>query len=275
MTTMVFEVGVLSDSDERELARAIEAGVFARSVLQGAATPPPGASRVELDLIWHAGEVAYDRFVQANLRLVAMVTRRAASRVGVDADDLFQEGVVGLLEAVRRYDHTRGARFATFALPWIRMRVGECSVTQGGTVGLPASRAKAWVQVACARDALGAELGRRAADDEVARAVGRPVAQVRDLLRYAPAARTGDPGVWADVRTPAASSADRLGVQRLLHLLEREERAVLVALYGLGDESARSYDEVAGRLGVSTSTVRRRERAALERLRGLSVADAA
>jgi RNA polymerase sigma factor (sigma-70 family) len=274
MTTMVFEVPVLSDSDERELAITIEAGVFARSVLDGAATPPSGVTRTELDLIWQAGEAAYDRFVQANLRLVAMVTRRAA-RVGVDTDDLFQEGVVGLLEAVRRYDHTRGARFATFALPWIRMRIGECSVTRGGTIGLPASRAKAWVQVTCARDALGASLGRRAADDEVARAVGRPVAQVRDLLRYTPAAHTGDPGAWAEVRASPANTADRLGVQRLLHALSREERGVLVALYGLGDGPALSYDEVALRLDVSSSTVRRRERAALDRLRYSSAEDAA
>jgi len=95
MTTMVFQEPVLSDRDERELARTIEAGVFARSVLDGVATPPSGVTRTELDLIWQAGEVAYDRFVQANLRLVAMVTRRAASRFGVEADDLFQEGVVG------------------------------------------------------------------------------------------------------------------------------------------------------------------------------------
>jgi len=275
MTTMVFQEPVLSDRDERELARTIEAGVFARSVLDGVATPPSGVTRTELDLIWQAGEVAYDRFVQANLRLVAMVTRRAASRFGVEADDLFQEGVVGLLEAVRRYDHLRGARFATFALPWIRMRIGECSVTQGGTVGLPASRAKAWVQVACARDALAATLGRRAADEEVARAVGRPLAQVRDLLRYTPATRTGDLGVWAEVPADPATAADRLAVQRLLHVLTRDERSVLVALYGLGDGPALSYDEVAQRLGVSSSTVRRRERAALDRLRGSAAEDAA
>lgn len=272
---MVFEVPVLSDREELELARTIEAGVFARSVLDGVAPPPSGVSQVELDLIWHAGEVAYDRFVQANLRLVAMVTRRAASRIGVDTDDLFQEGVVGLLEAVRRYDHARGARFATFALPWIRMRIGECSVTQGGTLGLPASRAKAWVQVTCARDALAVSLGRTAQDHEVARAVGRPVAQVRDLLSYVPAARGGDPSLWAEVATVTVSATDRLAVQRLLHVLSREERAVLVSLYGLDDAPALSHDEVASRLEVSASTVRRRERAALERLRHVSLADAA
>ena len=82
-------------------------------------------------------------------------------------------------------------------------------------------------------------------------------------------------GVWAEVPTDPATAADRLAVQRLLHVLTRDERSVLVALYGLGDGPALSYDEVAQRLGVSSSTVRRHERAALDRLRGSAAEDAA
>ena len=268
MTTMTFDEPVLSQADEHRLARAIEAGLLARHALE-AGTRPAGASADDLAELRRQGEEAYQRFIRANLRLVAMVTFRTAARASLDVDDLFQEGVLGLLEALRRYDHTRGARFASFALPWIRMRVGELAVTRCGVIGLPASRAKAWAQAVAIRDALSVALGRQPTLAEIAEYTGRPVEQVRALLGYVPAARVADAESWADSgRGEARVETDPLALRRMLRRLSLEERAVVDRLYGLGGRGVLGYDEIAQELGVSISTVRRRERNALDRMRG-------
>ena len=271
MTTMTFDEPVLTRADEHHLARAIEAGLIAGQALESGIRPG-GASAADLTHLRRQGEEAYERFVRANLKLVAMVTYRTAARAGLDVDDLFQEGVLGLLEAVRRYDHTRGPRFASFALPWIRMRVGELAVTRCGANGLPASRAKAWAQTVAIRDALSVTLGRHPTLAEIAEYGGRPVEQVRALLGYTPATQMADAEHWSGpASAPAPREADPLSVQRMLRRLSRDERGVLERLYGLGGRYMQGYAEVAAEFGVSISTIRRREHLALDRLRGKEV----
>lgn len=264
MTMLRFDEPLLTGAQEAELAHTIEVGVLAGHVLdQG-----PTERDADLRALREAGERAYQRFVSANLRLVThVIAASKAARAQADPDELFQEGVLGLLEAVRRYDHRRGARFATFALPWIRMRIGEWSLTRGGGLGLPARRARSWVQVRAVTDALTQERGASPSLAEVSAVAGLPVRQVSQLLAYRPAVAT-DTASLADVpSSEPPPEGDALAVHRLVRRLSREERAVLAGLYGLGGRGASSYDEVAQRLGVSVSTVRRREHAALARLR--------
>lgn len=264
--TMTFDEPILSAHDEETLSRAIEAGLLARHALEGR-LPQAGASEAELAELHRQGEAAFVRLVSANLRLVSMVTNPIARRSGLDRDDLFQEGVVGLVEAARRFDHTRGARFATFALPWIRLRVGERAVTRFGDLGLPPRLARRWVALRASQDALRGRLGRLPTADEVARESGLPLAQVRELLNYRPptCVEVELLGARPGAALPPVSE---LSLARLLRVLSREDRALLSRLYGLAEHPAMSYDEVAVALDMSASTVRRRERAALGRLRG-------
>lgn len=267
--TITFELPVLSVEVERALAQRVEAGVLAASALQEG-RHPLGASTRELEALRADGEEAFGQLVSANLRLVTLVTNPIARRSGLDPDDLFQEGVVGLLEAARRFDFTNGARFATFALPWIRLRVGERAVTRFGELGLPAARAKRWVRVRASRDRLRAVLGRTPTVDEVARQSGVPVDQVAELLAFRAPVLLGAEGSLGRSACEEQPEVDALALARLLRSLCREERAILTRLYGLANHPVMSYAEVADALAMSPSTVRRREQAALRRLRGLA-----
>jgi len=130
---------LLSATEEVDLATAIEAGVLAAEALQTGRSPA-GATPVELALLVDLGEQARQRFLRANLRLVAMVARQVARRSGQPEGELFQEGCLGLLAAVRRFDHRRGHRFSTYAVNWIRAYAGAAASNAFGALNLPASR---------------------------------------------------------------------------------------------------------------------------------------
>jgi RNA polymerase sigma factor (sigma-70 family) len=171
------------------------------------------------------------------------------------------------VEAVRRFDHRRGFRFATFALPWIRMRVAEVVATQAGRVGLPPGRAKAWRQAHARRMDLAAELGRNPTTEELARSWGRPVAWVEDLLAWRLPSPLPD-SVSSDLVVEAEETPlNEYDLERLLRPVTGELRRVLRLRFGLGGGVAMSVSQVAAALGMSESTVRRREREAVELLR--------
>ncbi|SMO68834.1 sigma-70 family RNA polymerase sigma factor [Propioniciclava tarda] len=272
---MTFSEPVLTGEEELRLCREIDAGVLAAEAL--AAGRAGLDERDDLETLRTWGEVARGRFVRANLKLVQMVTHPVAARTGVDIDDLFQEGVLGLLEAVRRYNPARGARFATFALPWIRMRVTEAAVTRCGGVDLPVRRAKAWTAIFAARNALAAEKAAEPSVAEVAARCGRTVDEVGELIDYVPAIRVATAADWQfHALRDDDEGADAVAVQRLLRLLTRSDRELIVRLYGLRGRGPMTYDELGAELGVSASTVRRREHQALDHLRtGRGVPEAA
>lgn len=274
--TLEFTVPVPSPGEELRLARAIEAGVLAAE-LRGAPAPPrpagrarrrpapPPATADELDSLIHEGECAWRRMVAGNLRLVVMVTR-PFGRGDLDADELFQEGTLGLMEALRRFDHRRGARFATFALPWIRTRVADAAATRCGSLPIPAGRARARIRARGVESSLSARLGRAATVAEVAESVGRPESWVQAALEYRPPVSLEQLIDIGHAEPIAEPLADELCLHRVLRRLSAEERAVVERLYGFGQREM-SYQEAADDLGVSTSTVRRREHSALDRLR--------
>ena len=263
MTTLTFDEPLLTGHQEQQLARTIEAGVLAGAVLEGLAASAT-ASSAELAALQEQGREAFQRLVRANLRLVQAEARMRARAAGLEPDELFQEGVLGLLEAVRRFDHERGCRFATFALPWIRVRVAEAAASRFGELGMAGHRARRWRQANALRDRLTSELGRSATPAEVAAAWGRPVAWVGALLAWQPAVRfdaddTGHPTVPG----PDVGDADQLRWTRAFRRLTADERAVVELRYGFGGREPGSCREVARRLGVSAATVRRREQTAL------------
>lgn len=256
----------LTLTEEAALARRIEAGVLARALRAGEWAMEHGPAPADLDALERDGVRAHEVLVSSNLGLVWLVVRPIAARSGLERAELFQEGMVGLLEAIPRFDPTRGS-FATCALPWVRMRVWEAAATALGSLGLPPGRAKAWRQVRALEASLTSELGRVPDPGEVAAACGRSEGSVRALLAYEPVGHLGDVEPADRSEPPAPVGSDAVSVRRLLRRLDAFDRAILAHRFGLGGRASRTCGEVAALLGRSEATIRRRERAALALLR--------
>jgi len=256
---------LLTGEEVHALARAIEAGVLAREARLGGgwgdATPD------ELAELERIGEQAWQRFIRANLRLVAMVAGQSAARSRLPEADLFQEGCLGLMAAVQRYDHVRGHAFATYALFWIRSAVGAGSARQLGALNLPTSRAEQLRAARGVEAALTQQLGRVPDRTEVAAALGRSVAWTAALLAHV--APEPLEAAEAVVAAGAGEAVPDLDVRGLLAHLTPVQRAVLELRLGFVGEQAQSLAETARRLRLSVGRVRRIEATALEELRGI------
>jgi RNA polymerase primary sigma factor len=268
----------LTATEEIELAQRIEAGVIAASIRAGTAFGElrSQATVTELIMIERRGRAAWSRFVECNLRLVAMVSKKESVRSGMGEAELFQEGCLGLIEAVRRFDHRRELRFATYALYWIRSYVAALSANRGGELNLPASRAERVRGVRGAEAQLSQQLGRHASAAEVAQAVGRSAGWVAGLLGYRHTwyldteeladLELVDPVATEDLEAVLGS---RLPGRELLAGLKQSQREVIELRYGFVDGSQHSFSETSRMLGRPTSTIRREEARALDQLRGI------
>lgn len=257
-------------TENDRLLRLIEAGTIAEAALRGWFTGSRAATTAELDTLAADGRRARAQFAELNAPLVTWVARPIARSTGHDLDELVQEGAIGLLEAIDRFDPTR-SRFATYAVPRIRMRVWDAAVTSLGSLGMSPRRAREWRRARAASARLTMTLARRPLAEEVAGELGESVSVVRTLLAFAPPVTLApDAAGWrllaAEAEPEASDGVDRAAVRRLLRRLDDTDRWIVSQLYGL-DGPARSHAEVAGDLGRSPSTVRRRERQALELLR--------
>jgi RNA polymerase primary sigma factor/RNA polymerase nonessential primary-like sigma factor len=207
-----------------------------------------------------------------------MVTRQFALRSRLPESDLFQEGCLGLLTAVARFDHTRGVRFSTYALFWIRAYVGGAAARQLGAMNLPTSRAEQLRSARGTEVALAQRLGRPPTVAEVADALGRDADWTAGLLAHqAPSSLEGldvaDRERMAAVEVRLAGAEQEV-VREMLWQLDDLGRRVLELRMGFGGEPL-SYADAARTLGISVNRVRRTEARALERLRGICPQQAA
>lgn len=263
---------LLTATDEIELARRMEAGSFAYEVLTGRSIPT-SATNAELSRLVEEGRLARERFLLANLRLVAMVSNRAAWSSKLSSNDLFQEGVTGLITAVDRFDHVEGVRFATYALPWIRAAVFRAVSNRCGELNLSGARAERRRQLRSVWWKLTQELGRHATVSEVATTIGQGVAGVAELLELEPpVSLADDEGQHYDVPDRRAAQALEWVIDAPAPLLDwvrqlpAQERTVIEMRYGLEDDPV-TYSGIGNLLGLSPTTVRRVEQRALDRLR--------
>ncbi|MDN5761911.1 MAG: sigma-70 family RNA polymerase sigma factor [Microlunatus sp.] len=257
---------MLTAAEEIDLALRIEAGLLAAEAL-ARGQRPHRATAAELTALVERGTAARRRFVEANLRLVAMVARQAAVRAGLADADLFQEGCLGLMTAVDRFDCRRGCRFVTYAVPWVKAFTGTASARLLGSANVPGSRAEQIRHARGVASGLAQSLGRDATEAEVAAALGRSEAWTTRLLRYehpVDLAAVGDIRVDDPDLEHVLSGADL--ATDLLLAVDGLERRVLELRMGF-DGQPSGYAEAARALGITANRVRRVERRALDRLR--------
>ena len=261
---------LLEAADEIRLAKTIEAGLLAGALLARGDTTL--ADPDELILLQGQGRAAWQEFLLANVRLVQSVAAPVARRCDATADELFQEGFVGLADALLRWDFTAGYRFSTYAMTWIRRRVVNASITGEATGPGSARTALRARRVRSLADELTGELRRGVSDDELANLVGRSpdwVGRMRSLLPVAPlepdlvaTQDVDEPDFWTEM--PA-----------LVDDLPWLERQVVCRRFGFDGGEALNQRAAAEALGMSLSTLRRHEARALRRLRGWLLADLA
>jgi RNA polymerase sigma factor (sigma-70 family) len=272
---------LLTREDELRLGDLTRAGQAAVARLSQAGVAVDPVRRKELETIAGAGADAARQFVQANLRLVVSIAKKYRS-TSLPLLDIIQEGNFGLIEAVERFDPTRGFRFSTYATWWIRQTIARGIANTSRTIRLPVHVGDQLVAIRVAAADFEARTGRPPRPDEVAEAVTLPTRKVMDLLPHSvePVSLSelvndgdGELGeLMEDATSPppdqAAFDAMLPGqVRKLLASLDPREQEVLNLRYGLDRGRSRSLDEVGDLLGVAREVVRQVETRAMTKLR--------
>jgi RNA polymerase primary sigma factor len=277
-------VPLLTAQDEVELAKAVEAGVLATEQLTR--QPAPSAAlRRDLLAVELAGRRAKRRLVEANLRLVVSIAKRYAGR-RMAFLDLIQEGNLGLIRAVEKFDYARGFKFSTYATWWIRQAITRAVADQARTIRIPVHMVETINRVVRQQRRLLQELGREPTPEELGAALDLPAEKVLDILELAREPVSLDTPIGEDdgsqfgdfiedsnAVVPSDAVAFRLlqdSLESLLHDLSERERQVIVLRFGLADGRPRTLEEVGQAFGVTRERIRQIESKTLMKLRSPS-----
>ena len=277
----VGKFALLSKADEVRLAQAVEAGRDARAELATGRTATPSRHR-ELRRLVRNGEDATETFVKANLRLVVSIAKRYQA-ADLPLLDLVQEGNLGLIHAVEKFDWRKGFKFSTYATWWIRQAITRGIAHTGRTVRLPVHAGELLSTVTKARSQLEAKLGRRPSIAELAGDLGLEEYKVVEIIRYVaepislsePLRSDSDAelGDLVEDRTAVspfdAAAASLLSgeVAKLLAVLDERERAILRLRFGLDRGEPRTLDEVGAQFNLTRERIRQIEARAMSKLR--------
>ncbi|HEV2781850.1 MAG TPA: sigma-70 family RNA polymerase sigma factor [Actinophytocola sp.] len=272
---------LLTAAQEVELAKRIEAGVFAQHMLETAENLP-ASRRAELKTLVIDGHRAKNHLLEANLRLVVSLAKRYTGR-GMPLLDLIQEGNLGLIRAVEKFDYTKGFKFSTYATWWIRQAITRGMADQGRTIRLPVHLVEQVNKLARIKRDLHQQMGREATNEELANEAGLTPEKVADLLDHArdpvsldmpvgseedaPLGDFIEDGEAADAESAVISGLLQDDLRRVLATLEEREQSVIRMRYGLDDGQPRTLDQIGKRFGLSRERVRQIEREVMSKLR--------
>jgi RNA polymerase primary sigma factor len=273
-------VELLSPADERRLAQAVDEGNRAALGLDRDALDP--GERSHLLAAVEAGQQAKSELIQANLRLVVSIAKRYTMR-GMQFLDLIQEGNLGLMRAVDKFDHTKGFKFSTYATWWIRQAITRAIADQARTIRIPVHMVETMNRVLRTQRQMHQDLEREPTLDELSERVGLPPDRVRELLRISQDPLSldsplgeGDDSSLADFIEDAGSdspldSATRMmlaeAVEKALGELPPREQEIVRMRFGLDGEQPRTLDEVGRAFSVTRERVRQIEAKTLAKLR--------
>jgi len=275
------KVSLLTAADEVELAKRIEAGLYATHLL-GQPNRYGVTKRRELRAIVVDGERAKDHLLRANLRLVVSLAKRYTGH-GMPFLDLIQEGNLGLIRAVEKFDYTKGFKFSTYATWWIRQAISRAMADQSRTIRLPVHLVEQVNKLQRIRRELNQSLGREATNDELARELDLSEERIlelmdlsRDLVSLDQTVGTDDDASLgdfiADEKAPDAEAAVEAGLMRaqlhaILGSLDEREAAVIRMRYGLDDGQPHTLDEIGRAFKLSRERIRQIERETMAKLR--------
>lgn len=280
-------IPLLTAAEEVELARRVEAGLFAEEKLR---RTPDLDSRLahDLDRLVVMGRMAKRRLIEANLRLVVSVAKRYVGR-GLTMLDLVQEGNLGLIRAVEKFDYARGFKFSTYATWWIRQAMSRALADQARTIRVPVHVVELINRVVRVQRRMLQERGYEPTPQEVAAHLDLPPERVGEVLRlaqepvslHAPVGEEDDVALGdliedGDAASPVESAAFLLLRQHLdavLSTLGERERKVVQLRYGLVDGRPRTLEEIGRLFGVTRERIRQIESKTLNKLRDHAYAD--
>ncbi|MDX6220473.1 MAG: polymerase primary sigma factor [Frankiales bacterium] len=277
-------VALLTAVEEVDLAKRIEAGLFAAEKLrQSAEAGIKLTPTMKRDFTWiiRDGDKAKRHLLEANLRLVVSLAKRYQGR-GLDLLDLVQEGNLGLVRAVEKFDYAKGYKFSTYATWWIRQALQRALADQGRTIRVPVHMAELITKVTRVRRELTQSLGRDPSPEEIGQPLEMTAAKVEEIIAFGrdtlslqspvgdDEATLGDFITDTEAVDPVASIETQMLQTQLSQVLDSlpERSAIVVRMrFGLDDGRPRTLDEVGRHLGLTRERIRQIERDTLAELR--------
>jgi len=275
-------VPLLSTEEEVELARRLEAGNAARAELMRMGDGADPDLVAELNALIEDGKAARDHLIKANTRLVVSIAKKYMGR-GVHFLDLIQEGNLGLMKAVEKFDYTRGYRFSTYATWWIRQTITRAIADQGRTIRVPVHMSDRIRRLYKTARQLEQEMGRKPTPEEIAAAMDLEPRKVQWMLKVSwrpmslerPVGEEEDSELGSfieDLTTPTPTQSAyqnllREKVEEVLSTLTAREARILRLRFGLQNGRSYTLEEVGQKFGLTRERIRQIEGKALRRLR--------
>ncbi|HJZ27558.1 MAG TPA: RNA polymerase sigma factor [Streptosporangiaceae bacterium] len=272
---------LLTAEQEVDLAKRIEAGLFAEHKLE-TATGLDEAYRRELELIAEDGRRAKAHMLEANLRLVVSVAKKYSDR-GLSLLDVVQEGNLGLIRAVEKFDYTKGYKFSTYAMWWIRQAIQRGFADSARTIRLPVHVLEMLSKLSRVERDMHQKLGREPTPEELAVELDRTPDQIEELLRTSRQPISLDSTIGEDGETSIGDLIEDVDAPEASELVDRQlmaeqlrsaldaltprEATIMAMRFGLYDGNPHTLDEIGRALGLTRERIRQLEKQSLSKLR--------